>query len=125
MYSVLRITGSYINMEHIKNIGESMNKILDNTYTGIRKAGDGFSIEISKSDIWNDHVNSVIEKIKLFEKVLIDGRESGINVTFDLAIENTDFHSNSVGLFLHESGELISCLNYSKIEMEISIYNNH
>src|SRR4051794_8713549 len=90
MYTVIRFTASSQNVREISLIGEAMNKVRSGVYSGLRKAGDGFACDISKSDSWEDHDAAIRAFVAEFAPQIVQTRTIGGGVTVDVAIEPED-----------------------------------
>jgi predicted MPP superfamily phosphohydrolase len=122
MYSVLRVTSENISKDFLDEIGNQMNSLVANTYEGIRKKEDGFSCEISKSDLWFDQIKEVSKFLNIFKDQIKTLRANGYGATIDIAVFPNEFKPQNYGFFLFHNSDFLQLLVDTGVEYEMSIY---
>jgi hypothetical protein len=99
----------------ILEVGAQVNAVRPNTFRGIRKAGDGFSCDVSISGLWSDHANAVMEFLSDFRDPIQRAIATGMEVAFDVALEPED---QRITVVLLEQ-ELLSALVTFGVVLEV------
>lgn len=120
MYTIIRFIVDKDKILLLDQIGLSMNKLKDNVYSGIRRAGDGFTCELSSDLDWDLHRKSIIEFLKIFFHQVAEINQLPGAVTVDVAIEPEDIQN--IPKVLHCDLELLSMLVSCGVKLELSIY---
>jgi hypothetical protein len=89
MYTVLRFVGPPTQLDKLEN---ELKSVAPNAYEG-RDCGyaNRTSCSISRSNNWNDHVESIMALLGRLESVIQDARNSGIQLEVDTAIDPEDY----------------------------------
>lgn len=124
MYTVFRVTHENFSFSFIEKIGAEMNALRNGVYEGLRKAGDGFACEISKSTLWVEQMQNIKDFLFLFKRQIAKLIRNNYEITVDIAIDSADFSDidDRVGLFLFHSKDFLRALESYKVNYEISIY---
>jgi hypothetical protein len=122
MYSVFRATSKNVSVDFINEVGKNMNIKKENIYQGSRKAGDGFSCDISKSVLWTEQTKEITCILKLFNNEIKLLKSNGYEAVIDIAIDSADLSKQKYGLFLFQNNCFIKEIAAAGIDYEISIY---
>lgn len=118
MFTVVRFLGDSSLLPALADLGSDMNRVRPGVFNGLRKAGDGFSCDISSSDSWKDHAAEAITFIQQFRHIVSRAISLGAGVSFDVAVEPEDRGFRSVVL----DNVLLSVLAEAKVTLEVSVY---
>ena len=122
MYTVIRFVAETIYLPMLMKIGTAMNAIRPGVYTGLRKAGDGFSCEICTGIGWAKHHREILSFIADFSELINQSIRDGASVTVDIAVEPEDQKSHRGVYAIHHDHKLLVALASCGAELEISIY---
>lgn len=122
MYTVVRFTIDHLKMNEIADIGVSMNALRQGIFTGIRKAGDGFSCEVCTDTSWEVHVREILRFTSEFSEFIEKALRLGASVTIDAAVEPEDRESTGTVLVLACAPAFLEAIASRGLRMELSIY---
>lgn len=122
MYTVLRITTDAARREALQQLGEQMNLKRAGVFSGLRRAGDGFSCEVSSSPSWEVHVQSLRAFLRDFAETIAHAQQMGAAVTVDVAIEPEDRSASSTPFVLAVSPALLTEMSALGLRWELSVY---
>ena len=89
MYSVLRVLDP-LNPQALVAIGESMNVVRPGSFTGLRRRGDGFSVDLSREDDWSIHSTAIEAALASLDAPLRAAGARGAKVMIDVAVDGDD-----------------------------------
>lgn len=122
MYSVLRVTGQPDIHPELAALVSSINAARPQMAND-RRRGDGFTVHISSSEVWNEHLRSLTSFVSSFVDQIAKANLLGASVTFDVAIEPED---RDVGHRLHHAvrfgPELLTLLSTVGVGIEVTSY---
>ena len=122
MYTVLRITTDAARQDALLQLGEQMNRKRARVFSGLRRAGDGFSCEVSSSPSWEAHVQALRTFLRDFAETITQARQIGAAVTVDVAIEPEDRSANGAPLVLSVAPSLLAEMAALGLRWELSVY---
>ena len=122
MYTVLRITTDAARREALLQLGEQMNQKRAGVFSGLRRAGDGFSCEVSSSPSWDAHVQSLHGFLRDFAETIAHAQQMGAAVTVDVAIEPEDHSASGTPFVLGVSPSLLTEMSALGLRWELSVY---
>jgi hypothetical protein len=122
MYTVLRITTDAEHRDALLQLGEQMNQKRAGVFSELRKAGDGFSCEVSSSPSWETHVEALHAFLQDFAATIAQARQMGAAVTVDVAIEPEDRSASGALLVLAVSPFLLAEMAALGLRWELSVY---
>ncbi len=122
MYTTLRITTDAAHQDALLRLGEQMNRKRAGVFSGLRRAGDGFSCEISGSPSWEAHVQALHAFLRDFAETIAQARQLGAAVTVDVAIEPEDRSASSAPLVLAVAPSLLVEMSALGLRLELSVY---
>lgn len=121
MYTVVRFLAPTGRLSSVDEVGNLMNQIKPGTYSGLRRAGDGFACDVAKDGDWAAHARAIEEFLDSFPLVFGKARELGVAVTFDVAVEPEDIHFSGVSVF-RLPADLLARVAAARASMELSVY---
>ena len=122
MYTVVRVTVDAAKVGELDIVGKSMNELRQGVYTGIRKAGDGFSCEVCTDEGWDRHKEAISRFAHDFAVPLRRLVGIGASVIFDVAVEPEDRKGRGRVLVLRGDVPFLYMLACDGIGLEVSIY---
>jgi len=122
MYTTLRITTDAAHQDALLRLGEQMNRKRAGVFSGLRRAGDGFSCEVSSSPSWEAHVQAMHAFLRDFAETIAQARQLGAAVTVDVAIEPEDRSANGAPLVLSAAPSLLAEMSALALRWELSVY---
>lgn len=122
MYTTLRITTNAARQDALRQLGEQMNLKRAGVFSGLRRAGDGFSCEVSSSPSWDAHVQALHGFLRDFAETIAQARQLGAAVTVDVAIEPEDRSANGAPLVLSVAPSLLAEMAALGLRWELSVY---
>lgn len=122
MYTVVRFAFNYLKKNEAAEIGMSMNALRPGIFTGIRKAGDGFSCEICADASWEVHVREILRFVAEFDEFIQMALRLGASVTVDTAIEPEDRASAGPVLVLACAPAFLEVMASKGLTIELSLY---
>jgi len=118
MFTVARFFSDPSLLPTLVELGAEMNRARPGVFSGLRKAGDGFSCDISASDSWQDHARDMLRFVNDFRDVVARAISLGAKVHFDVAVEPEDHGLRCVVL----DRVLLSTLAEAQVTFEVSVY---
>jgi hypothetical protein len=122
MYTTLRITTDAARQDALLQLGEQMNLKRAGVFSGLRRAGDGFSCEVSSSPSWEAHLQSLRTFLHDFAETIAQACQLGAAVTVDVAIEPEDRSANGAPLVLSVAPSLLAEMAALGLRWELSVY---
>ena len=122
MYTTLRLTTNAAHRNTLRQLGEQMNLKRAGVFSGLRRAGDGFSCEVSSSPSWEAHVQALRAFLRDFAETIAQARQMGAAVTVDVAIEPEDRSANGAPLVLSVAPSLLAEMAALGLRWELSVY---
>jgi hypothetical protein len=120
MYSVIRFLSSPEHHPELIRVGQSLNLGEQEVFRGIRRAGDGFSCDLSSTPTWPEHRSAIMAFVTLHSRQIAATLELGGQVVVDVAIEPEDCDRPVASLRL--DANLMNLLAEHGVEFELSIY---
>lgn len=121
MYTVIRFAYAGGAEAKLIGAGERINQLVPGAFRGIRKAGDGFAVELAADVPWAEHQRELAKFITTAGTAVKDLVADGFRVIVDTAIEPRDYTGKGVAVVALDSG-LLSALVDAGIEFELSVY---
>lgn len=121
MYTIVRFTRQPSVRDLFDEVGAHLNETCPGAYSGIRRAGDGFSTEICDSDSWEDHLKTIIGFLRKVKSSIEFAHLRGVSVCVDVAVEPEDLRRETIAC-LRADTLLIAMLAETGVEFEVSIY---
>jgi hypothetical protein len=120
MYTIIRFTAAKEMVDRLATIGADMNKVRAGMFAGIRKAGDGFTCDVSRSHDWAEHMSGIEEFVQQFERTIELVVELGGRVTVDVAVDPEDI----TGIYrsIDFDDALLKTLVAHRLVLEITVY---
>lgn len=122
MFTIIRFTGSKTILSDLYSLGNNMNEKRKGLFTGPRKAGDGFSCQISENNGWSTHYQEILNFLEDFQAEIIEAKKIAAAVTIDVAVEPEDRISNGAQSVIRIDPYMLSILTELKIAVEVSCY---
>src|SRR6266403_20900 len=121
MYTVIRFETNKKRARLLPALGNSLNRIKENTFQGLDKAPNRFSCSICDDNAWAKHVQKISRFLGLFAPVMREARRNGVRVEFDIAVEPEDV---AKGLYLaaHLPANFIKRLVKAEVEIGFTYY---
>ena len=122
MYSVLRATGTPDIQSELGAFVTAINAVRPQLADG-RRREDGFTVEISSSESWEEHVRSLSSFVEAFADHVDQVRQIGAMITCDVAVQpedrnGTDHPDHSV----YFETDLLALLSTVGIRIEVTSY---
>jgi hypothetical protein len=123
MYTVLRIVGRPELQSDLGKIMDSIN-LADSLTAGQRHRGDGIVVDISKSPLWEDHLDSLCTFLAACGSAIAEATKVGAAPTLDVAVwpEDRDEPGRLI-LVIYFDAEVLATLSALGVRVEVSSYN--
>ncbi len=119
---MIRFTVPSVQLPSLLAIGEAMNELEPDVYEGPRPRGDGFVCDLSRSDVWSDHLAAMKRFLERHQRALADAAGLGASLTIDVAVDGDDQARVKYLLAIHVPVELVTALAAARVALEVSLY---
>lgn len=121
MYTVIRFRSSTTDREQLRAVGEGLNRIKEQTFTGFDRVENRFSCDVCERDDWNEHVRTMIEFLDTFGTVLREALTANLEIEFDVAVEPEDI-GEKIYLSFSVQCDLLKKLAEENVRLTLTYY---
>lgn len=121
---MIRFTVPSAQVPALLAIGEAMNELEPEVYEGPRPRGDGFVCDLSRSDVWSDHLAAMKRFLARHQRALADAAGLGASLTIDVAVDKDDQARVKYLLALPVPSELVAGFAAARVAFEFSLYRS-